>query len=98
LGQSSGRSSPQSHLDDDTPTDEAIDGGSEENFFQNFDPSKMEWDTNEDGQWIGTIPNFHLPKDPEQIRILREQIAQHIQDKYGVPHDKIEIMNMRNES
>jgi hypothetical protein len=58
----------------------------------------MEWDTNEDGQWIGTIPNFHLPKDPEQIRILREQIAQHIQDKYGVPHDKIEIMNMRNES
>lgn len=57
----------------------------------------MEWTTNEDGKWVGTIPNYVMPTDPEEQEKLRDQIKKHIQDKYGVKKDKIEIVNMRNE-
>jgi len=62
-----------------------------------FDAKDMEWTTNEDGKWVGTIPNYVMPNDPSEQDKLREQIKKHIQDKYGVQKDKIEIVNMRNE-
>jgi len=38
-----------------------------------------------------------MPTDSEEQDKLREQIKSHIQEKYGVQKDKIEIVNMRNE-